>query len=168
MVVASAAFVLLLIAFISDLIRQTIPNWLTGSAFVTGLLYQGLLAGTEGEGWLWSIGGAAAGFLPLLILYALGGIGAGDVKLFGGLGAWLGAAAVMQLMLYAILYAGAIGVVMLLFHRGIVRNMIEGLRSVMILRGALLNSRWFSWARSGKSFPFMLAVAPAAFTLWMA
>lgn len=168
MVVIAAAAVLLIIAFLSDVMRQTIPNWLTGSAFVTGVLYQGLLAGKEAEGWLWSIAGAAAGFLPLLLLYAMGGIGAGDVKLFGGLGAWLGAAAVAQLLAYAILYAGAIGVVMLLFHRVFAKNMAEGLRAALVLRGAAFKNRWFNWAKSGTSFPFMLAVAPAALTLWLA
>ncbi|MEK3881968.1 prepilin peptidase [Paenibacillus sp. PL2-23] len=167
MVAVTASAVLIMLSFVSDVSRGIIPNWLTGCAFVTGLLYQGLFAGEDAASWLGSIGGAAAGFVPLLLLYVLGGIGAGDVKLFGGLGAWLGAAAVLQLLAYAILYAGAIGVVLLLLRRSFALKLFLGLRFAFIREGDSLKRRWFSWAESGTSFPFMLAVAPAALTLWL-
>jgi prepilin peptidase CpaA len=166
-IVLAASAILLLIATITDLYKQTIPNWLTGGAFVTGLLYQGLAGEQEINGWLWSLGGAAAGFLPLLLLYALGGIGAGDVKLFGGLGAWIGAYAVANVLMYAILYAGVIGILLLLLNRPFARSMSKAVVSVLVPSGASLSNRWFSWAKSGKSFPFMLAVAPAAITVWI-
>lgn len=165
-VVLAASAIQLLMATITDLYKQTIPNWLTGGSFVTGLLYQGLAGGQEINGWLWSLGGAAAGFLPLLLLYALGGIGAGDVKLFGGLGAWIGAYAVAQVMMYAILYAGAIGILLLLLNRSFAKRMSNAIGSVLLPSSVSLKFRWFSWAKSGKSFPFMLAVAPAAITVW--
>lgn len=166
-VVLTASAIQLLIATITDLYKQTIPNWLTGSAFVTGLLYQGLIGGQEIGGWLWSLGGAAAGFFPLLLLYMLGGIGAGDVKLFGGLGAWIGAYAVAQVLMYSILYAGAVGLLLLLVNRTFAKSVSKSVLTAMVPSGVPLKNRWFSWAKSGKTFPFMLAVAPAAITVWI-
>lgn len=165
-VMLTASAIQLLIAAITDLYKQTIPNWLTGGAFVTGLLYQGIAGGQEINGWLWSLGGASAGFLPLLLLYALGGIGAGDVKLFGGLGAWIGAYSVAHVLMYAILYAGAIGILLLIVNRIFARNALKAV-CMALLPGVSMKNRWFGWAKSGKSFPFMLAVIPAAITVWL-
>ena len=39
---------------------------------------------------LWSLAGMGVGLISLLPLYAIGGMGAGDVKLMAGLGAWMG------------------------------------------------------------------------------
>lgn len=138
-----AAAILLAAAFLTDVRWQRIPNALTGGFFWAGCLY-GLLTG----GWqqlIESLLGAAAGFLPLLLLYMLKGIGAGDVKLFGAIGAWLGMANVLQLMLFSMLFGGLIGL------------------ALLVLRSKLPES-----SRTYRSsFPFMLAVAPAAIVLWM-
>ncbi|WP_214628522.1 A24 family peptidase [Paenibacillus agaridevorans] len=109
---ALAAFLLLLLAaFITDMKWRRIPNWLTFTFFVAGLLYHVSINGVAGlaaASW-----GATAGFLPLLLLYALGGIGAGDVKLFGAAGAWIGVGTVLQLMMASIVCAGIIGLLLL-------------------------------------------------------
>ncbi|MCU6710907.1 prepilin peptidase [Paenibacillus sp. J5C_2022] len=138
-----AAAILLAAAFVTDVRRQRIPNALTGGFFLAACLYA-LLSG----GWqqlLQALLGAAAGFLPLLLLYVLKGIGAGDVKLFGATGAWLGIAAVLQLMIYAMLFGGLIGLTLLVLRK--------------VRPGSRLACR--------SSFPFMLAVAPAGVALWM-
>ncbi|CAM3268081.1 A24 family peptidase [Paenibacillus lupini] len=162
-----AVAILLLAAFYTDLKSMTIPNLLTVS-FLAGGCFFALLS----DGWhglLLSIGGAAAGFIPLLVLHLAKGIGAGDVKLFAAIGAWIGTMAVLQLMMYAILYAGLVGLLLLVFNRPFARRMTAGLS---ILTSLPLGSRlgvtsWFTWAKSGRTFPFMLAVAPGAITMWM-
>ena len=53
------------------------------------MLFQGLVHGFEGL--QFSLLGAGAGFLILLWFYVIGAMGAGDVKLLAGIGAWLGA-----------------------------------------------------------------------------
>jgi prepilin peptidase CpaA len=52
--------------------------------------------------------GAAVGLLTLLPLYAIGGMGAGDVKLMAGVGAWLGP----SLTLWAFVFSALMGAVM--------------------------------------------------------
>lgn len=76
------------IACVIDVRERRIPNWLTLGAAVAGFGYQLALEGpaglvTAGAGWLV---GLAIFFLP----FALGGLGAGDVKLIAALGTWLG------------------------------------------------------------------------------
>lgn len=164
-VVAAAAITQLIIAFICDVRTQTIPNWLTLSSFFSGVGYHAVVGGWDGL--LESIGGASAGFFPLLALYALRGIGAGDVKLFGAIGAWIGALLVAQLMLYSILYAGAIGIILIVLNRSFSNRLTAALFSIVVPATRWTSGQWFSWAKSGKSFPFMLAVAPAAATVWI-
>ena len=80
-----------LAAAIWDLRSRRIPNALTLPLVVTGLLY-GLLAGG-----LSGLGQAAAACvvvaLPYILLFVFAGGGAGDAKMMGALGAWLGLAA---------------------------------------------------------------------------
>ena len=62
------------------------------------------------EGFLWSLGGAAAGLLILLPVYAIGGVGAGDVKLLAAAGSFLGPAGTL---IAAVATLGAGGVLAL-------------------------------------------------------
>ena len=87
-----------LIACVTDLRSRRIPNVLTFGAAGAALGYAFAVAGWRGLaiaalGWLI---GAAAFFIP----FALGGLGAGDVKLLAAMGAWLGPAGAVWLALY--------------------------------------------------------------------
>ena len=64
-----------------------VPNWLTAHFLLGGWAYAYVSGGSHLL--LWSIAGAAVGLISLLPLYAIGGMGAGDVKLMAGLGAWI-------------------------------------------------------------------------------
>lgn len=68
--------------------KLKVPNWLTFPFVVAGLAFWALYGG--GAGLLRSFEGAAVGLALLLPLYAIGGMGAGDVKLLAGIGAWIG------------------------------------------------------------------------------
>jgi prepilin peptidase CpaA len=54
--------------------------------------------------------------LPLFIQFALGGMGAGDVKLMGALGAWLGPFETFWLVLYSGMAGGAMALVIAISH----------------------------------------------------
>ena len=65
-----------------------VPNWLTYHFLVGGLIFAFWRGGSPLL--LSSLAGAAVGLMTLLPLYSIGGMGAGDVKLMAGLGAWIG------------------------------------------------------------------------------
>ena len=65
-----------------------VPNWLTYHFCLGGLIFAFMRGGSPFL--LSSLAGAVVGLLSLLPLYAIGGMGAGDVKLMAGLGAWVG------------------------------------------------------------------------------
>ncbi|MBH5317468.1 prepilin peptidase [Paenibacillus sp. GSMTC-2017] len=164
-VVTIAAILLIMIAFVTDIRKQLIPNWLSVGAFVLGVSYHSVFSGANG--WLWTLWGAAAGFFPLLLLYMMKGIGAGDVKLFGAIGAWIGVLGVAELMMYSILYAGAIGVLLLAIRRTFAKNIAIAVVAIVSPSASWTKGEWLAWTKAGKSFPFMLAVAPAAVTLFI-
>ncbi len=75
-------------AAITDVRSSKIPNIITFPLAALGLCIHGIADGIEGM--LFSLEGLALGFGLLLIFYMLGGMGAGDVKLLGAVGAIIG------------------------------------------------------------------------------
>jgi len=87
-----------------DLWKFRLPNALTIPFFILGVLYHALTTGTETLG---ASGlGAVVGSAQLIPLYAYRGMGAGDVKLAAGIGAWLGAWHVLHVLIIAGLATG--------------------------------------------------------------
>jgi prepilin peptidase CpaA len=89
----SAAMV---VAAVIDGWKLKVPNWLTlpliVSGWALGLLHNcGLLEGTGEGGVGAALAGTALGFVLLLPVYVIGGMGAGDVKMQMGFGSWVGA-----------------------------------------------------------------------------
>ncbi len=86
----------MVVAAVIDGWKLKVPNWLTLPLIVSGwglgLLHNcGLLAGTGDGGIGAALAGTALGFALLLPVYAVGGMGAGDVKMQMGFGSWVGA-----------------------------------------------------------------------------
>jgi len=97
--------IVLTIASIKDLFFFRIPNWLTYPALAIGISYFSITKGYEG--FLFSLAGAAAGFGLLILPYILGGTGAGDVKLMGAVGSFLGAHGVLTVFILSCILGGA-------------------------------------------------------------
>lgn len=108
------AIAIAVLATATDLRNRRIPNALTLSGALAGLIYSVVTAG--GEGATSSLQGWVVGLLIWLPIYALGGMGAGDVKLLACLGAWLGPSAVLWVAIYATLAGGALAVLVALRH----------------------------------------------------
>ena len=104
------SFVLVEAAIIDGRVLR-VPNWLTLHFALGGCAY----AAWSG-GWLmlgWSLAGAAVGLVCLMPLYAIGGMGAGDVKLMAGVGAWIGPWATLGAFLSTAVFGGVMGAVMM-------------------------------------------------------
>jgi prepilin peptidase CpaA len=96
--------VVLLTAIYTDLISSRIPNLLTLSTMGVAPIAHGYLAGFQGV--LFSMEGLGAGLGLFLLLYASGGIGAGDVKLMGAVGALVGPYGALVSAVLALLVGG--------------------------------------------------------------
>ncbi|MFO1096533.1 MAG: prepilin peptidase [Planctomycetaceae bacterium] len=57
------------------------------------------------------------GLATLLPLYAVGGMGAGDVKLMAGIGAWLGASATWNAFVVSVIVGAVMAVVMVAWRK---------------------------------------------------
>ncbi|HEX8202285.1 MAG TPA: A24 family peptidase [Isosphaeraceae bacterium] len=103
--------VVALIAAITDIRSFRVSNFLTLPLLVSGLVYQ---AGFGPLGLVESLMGALSSFALFLAFYLLGGMGAGDVKLMAGVGAWLGMPKTFQVILASSILAGvyAIGLIL--------------------------------------------------------
>ncbi len=123
----SAAFAIAVAAAVCDLHARRIPNLLTFGAAVAGIAIHGYYSGVSGAtsaslGWL----AGAAIFFPV---FALGGMGAGDIKLLGALGAWLGPGAALMVALYT----GIAGGLMALFIAGLSGYLRKAFTNIWLL-----------------------------------
>ena len=103
------------IALYFDLKEGRIPNKITVTAAIMGLIYRFMTGGVPGiQGGLL---GALIGFLILFIPFLFGGIGGGDVKLLTAIGAIKGAQFVLYTAAAMAIIGGIIGVYYYFFLR---------------------------------------------------
>jgi len=102
-------------AVLTDVRSQKIPNWLIFPAAFCVLAYHCATAGISG--FLFSLGGMAAGTALLIIPYLLGGMGAGDAKLLGVVGGALGTKGVFYTFILSAIVGGIYAVFLTLIYR---------------------------------------------------
>ena len=105
----------LVVALIQDLRYQRIPNLLTYPAMAVALAYHFITHGLNGA--LFSAGGLALGIAILIVPYLMGGMGAGDAKLMGAVGAVVGAKGVFVAFLFTAIVGGVYALIVLLMNR---------------------------------------------------
>jgi prepilin peptidase CpaA len=104
---------------------RRIPNWLTVAGIIAGFVLNSILNGWHGS--LQSLEGAALALALLLPLVLLRGLGAGDWKLMGALGAITGWRPVLALLFVSVLISGFMAVIQMLLTgrvRTTLRNML--------------------------------------------
>jgi len=115
---------LFLSAIVTDLKWNRIYNLQTYPAMAFGLVLGFAAAGTHGA--LMSFLGLVVGVSLLFVFYLLGGVGAGDVKLLGAIGALKGLSFVLWTMFYTGLVGGAMALAVIIW-RGSVRQTLKNL-----------------------------------------
>jgi prepilin peptidase CpaA len=147
-----------------------VPNWLTLHFVLAGLLVSYWRGGSAL--FLWSATGAGVGLLTLLPLYAVGGMGAGDVKLMAGVGAWIGPWFVMWAFVSSAFVGGLMALGMMVYSGELIRHllMMQSIgREIMTVRNAEVLS-----ARAAERKPRMMllpygipiAVGTIAYFAW--
>lgn len=102
--------VTVLVAAGTDLWNFRIPNALTIPFLISGLLFHAFVG--QNLGWAGSLGGILVGTLPFALVYARGGLGAGDLKLLAGVGAWLGPWVTVHVLIISGLMTGIYSLVL--------------------------------------------------------
>jgi prepilin peptidase CpaA len=119
---------LVLTACLFDVRTRRIPNRLTLGAALAALVTALIQGGLAALGW------SAAGWLMAVILFfpffALRGMGAGDVKLLGAVGAWLGPLNALYLGFFTALAGGVCALIVVLVH-GYARQAFKNLWLLM-------------------------------------
>jgi prepilin peptidase CpaA len=134
-IILGLAVALALIAGWTDWRSRRIPNWLTVPGLFVGIAMNTLAwrwAGTKS-----SLLGAGLGLLVLLPFVFLRSLGAGDWKLAGALGAFVGPAVMADLLMGSVFVAGvmALGLVI---YKG---RFKQTLRNIWRLLGSMLSFR---------------------------
>ncbi len=106
----------LVVAAVIDGYKLKVPNWLTFPLVLSGWAYGAVTGGWAGFGD--SLLGTAVGLALLLPAYAIGGMGAGDVKLLAGVGAWVGAQTTFYAFCVSAVVGGVIALAMVVIRRG--------------------------------------------------
>jgi prepilin peptidase CpaA len=109
------AVLLAVIAAWTDFRNRRIPNWLTVSG-----LFVGIALNVAASGWIGlkaSLFGAGLGLLLLLPFVLLRSLGAGDWKLAGALGAFVGPEVLLNVLLGSIFVAGLMAAALVIYKR---------------------------------------------------
>jgi prepilin peptidase CpaA len=120
---------LTLLAGLLDFRTRKIPNWLTVPALILGIGVHILTGGWSGA--KGSLEGAGLALVVLLPLVLLRGLGAGDWKLMGAVGAFLGPVIFLFVLLGSILISGLMAMVSILRAQQVgetLRNIVELVR----------------------------------------
>jgi prepilin peptidase CpaA len=142
--------VAMIVAAVIDGWKLKVPNWLTFPLILSGWLFGLLndcglgLSGASG-GIVGALAGTVLGFLLLLPIYAIGGMGAGDVKMQMGFGAWVGAfyglwnglAIIWWAFAIAAIIGGVVALAMIVV-RGQYRQNLQNTREIL---GDLIKSK---------------------------
>ncbi|MDB5329013.1 MAG: peptidase prepilin type [Phycisphaerales bacterium] len=168
-------FVMLAIAAATDLHSRKIRNWLTFSLVLTGLAQSFTAVHTVGPAA--SFLGFGAGFGLTFLLFAMGALGGGDVKLLAGVGAWVGPMPVLAVFCLAAV-AGMIIVLAQAVWQGRLRQLLHN-SALVAVNIAHVNEVGMAHATAtGKScrsvdrplpyaVPVFLGVAALVATSWL-
>ena len=161
------AAVFLGLAVASDVHENRIPNWLTLPALGLALVFSPLVGATGG--FTDAFAGAGLGLLIGIGPYALGGVGAGDVKAMMALGAWLGLAAFGSAAAWAVV-AGALLAIGALVLRAELGSYLRRWARNLWLSLAARRIHYeppVSGSRAAHGIPFAVALAMGVALHWL-
>jgi prepilin peptidase CpaA len=124
-VIASIYFIF---ACAFDTIKAKIPNILNAGLAIAGPAFFFHTAGWTGL--LTSLAGLVLGLGLLLLPWLMGGMGAGDVKALGALGALLGPRPLLHVFIYMGLIGGIMAILHYLFERNLKEKAAEWLHTI--------------------------------------
>ena len=153
--------ILLILAIVFDQRERRIPNVLILLGLIMGLSWN--MYERSFLGFVFSVQGLLVGLALLFIPFAFKGMGAGDVKLLGMVGAFKGALFAFHTFIAMALWGGLIAVI-LLISKGQLRKTLGRLWGGLLMHLFKVRKMQESiqLSNSGISFPYALAIALGA------
>ena len=111
-------FSLIILIFLSsayDIKYRRIPNFINFHAILIGILYHSYNSGFDG--FRFSLLGTITGICLLIIPYFLGKMGAGDAKLLGAVGSFIGAKSVFIAFLFTAVAGGIYALFVIILYK---------------------------------------------------
>lgn len=170
---------LLLIIAREDIRSQRISNRLVLTGMVLGIVLNSALpAGMGfnsmvpgGLGWLAALQGLGLGLVVLLPLYLIRAMGAGDVKLMGMVGAFLGPSDTLGALLAILITGGVLALIIVLLGKQLLRLMqnikfiaMDGILKLSMREMPVMDG----WFESVGKLPYAVAIAigTLVFLVW--
>ena len=151
-----------LVGAVNDVRSARIPNWLTYSALVAALGLRTALLGLSGlkSG---ALGMLVAGGL-FCLLFFLGAMGGGDMKLMAAMGAWVGSTQVVTLVLAVSLAGGVLAIGRMIFGNVVGRTLRNTVRLICyrLTAGLQPHPELNVQSSDSKRVPFGVAIAAGA------
>jgi prepilin peptidase CpaA len=161
------AIVIVVIACVFDVAASRIPNVLTFTTAALAIVFHALAP--EGVGAGYALVGLATGLAIFFPLFALGAMGAGDVKLMAAIGAWLGWKAIIFVALYGSLAGGVLALIVAA-RRNYLRTAFRNVKMLVTywwLEGVKPLPSLTLESKHSVRLPYALAIAAGlAVTLW--
>ncbi|WP_160644239.1 A24 family peptidase [Chengkuizengella marina] len=151
--------IFILLAFYTDLTTHKIPNVISMTALVMGWVFHTAMNGLNGL-WFSFIGFFIAMFFTIL-LYSIRAVAAGDVKLFGAIGAWVGIDVSIYILAYSILFSLIFGICILIFKKenwSRMKSVYVYILNIYIYRDIKFIKTFIT--NDNLQFPFMIGVLP--------
>lgn len=142
---------LVIFAALNDVVSFKIPNWVCLAIIGLFPIY-GIAAGLDLNAWGYHLLGGALGLLLGMALFATGGLGGGDGKLFAAAALWFGWSDFFSFLFLTMLAGGGLAMILLMIRRSLSEN---------VALAGLLNHRAFEM---GEPVPYGVAIAAGA--LW--
>lgn len=114
-VIFATLSIMLAVCMYTDYRYRRIPNDITFPSMLLALGYHSFTSGTAG--FVSSGAGLLLGIALLIIPFLLGGMGAGDAKLMGAIGAFTGPIGILYVFIYTAIAGGLYAFLLLLFNR---------------------------------------------------
>lgn len=158
-----AMICILIICLVTDIQNRKIYNYVLLPGFIASLMFHTFENGLAGFGH--TLIGAVVGISILFIPFALGGMGAGDVKLLGIIGAWKGSMFVLYASLYMAIIGGIMALLIILLQSGWKHRLKGYAYFFALLKHGKFFKEFLPTQASKLTYPYGVAIVMGTFYL---
>jgi len=167
-----AFFAVLIVAAYTDITSKKVHNRLTLPGIAAGLALNFAIGGWDaggaaGPSLLSSLMGFGLGFGIFFVAYVVGGVGGGDVKLVGAVGAILGFPFIVSAIFWSALVGAFMALAALLWRGRLLAGLASTAKAVLTVRGGAAAREAASGEAARIDIPYGAAIAVGSTWSWV-